>query len=519
MPSKGETVLKVPKELFVDTVTAESEDEESAYADIRLGPQNKRLTFKLDTGAQTCVIPAKDFATLMPGTPLMADTHKLLAYGGHPLKVNGYCSLVGRYKDKSKDGPPILSYRACKNLGLIKVVYAVTDTSEEKCNTQSADILSIGEFQGECSFRIDPNVAPVVCPPRRVPFALRDRLKTELNNMERDSIICKGMEPTQWVNALLTCEKPKTHKLRVCLNPRPLNKAILRPYYPLPTLEDVTCKLAGAKYFSILDARSGYWAIKLSEESSLLITFNMIFGRYRFLRLPFGIVSAQDEFQRRIDETYEGLEGVAGIVDDIMKETITAELGPVLAYFDPKKEVTLQVDTSKNGLGATIMQEGKPVAYASKLLNNMEKNYAQIEKELYAVLYGCITVESDHKPLESILRKPLALAPPRLQRMLLALQKYSITLIHRLGKEIPVADMLPRKSLEDEDSLLSEAMETQVHSVISAASVSADRLDDIKASTAQDEQLSILKQVIRSGWPETRKNCHPCISEYWNHRN
>lgn len=100
-----------------------------------------------------------------------------------------------------------------------------------------------------------------------------------------------------------------------------------------------------------------------------------------------------------------------------MKETITAQPGPVLAYFGPKKEVTLQVDTSKNGLGATIMQEGKPVAYASKLLNNTEQNYAQIEKELYAVLYGCkrfheylygrcITVESDHKPLESILRKP-----------------------------------------------------------------------------------------------------------------
>lgn len=157
-----------------------------------------------------------------------------------------------------------------------------------------------------------------------------------------------------------------------------------------------------------------------------------------------------------------------------MKDTITAEPGPVLAYFDPEKEVTLQVDASKNGLGATIMQEGRPVAYASKLLSDTEKNYAQIEKELYAVLYGCkrfheylyrrhVTVESDHKTLQTILRKPLALAPPHLQSMMLALQKYNITLIHRPGKEIPVADMLLRKSLDDEDSSLSEAMETQVH--------------------------------------------------------
>lgn len=106
-----------------------------------------------------------------------------------------------------------------------------------------------------------------------------------------------------------------------------------------------------------------------------------------------------------------------------MKEIITAEPGPVLAYIDPEKEVTLQVDASKNSLGAAIMQEGRPVAYASKLLNSTEQNYTQIEKELYAVLYGCkrfheylyvqnITVESDHKPLETILCKPLTLAPP-----------------------------------------------------------------------------------------------------------
>ena len=85
-------------------------------------------------------------------------------------------------------------------------------------------------------------------------------------------------------------------------------------------------------------------------------------------------------------------------------------------------------------------------------------------------------MESHHKPLETILRKPLALAPPRLRHIILALQKYSITLIHRPGQEIPVADTLSRKSMNDTDSSLSEAMETQVHTVISAASVSADRL-------------------------------------------
>lgn len=161
----------------------------------------------------------------------------------------------------------------------------------------------------------------------------------------------------------------------------------------------------------------------------------------------------------------------------------------------------------------------------STTLNNTEQNYAQIEKELNAVLYGCkrfheyiygrhITVESDHKPLETILCKPLALAPPRLQCMLLALQKYSITFIHKPGKEIPVANTLSRNSVNDEDSSLAEAMETQVHTVISTAPVSADRLEDIKTATAQDEQLSALRNVIRTGWPETRRRYPPALSEY-----
>ena len=102
-----------------------------------------------------------------------------------------------------------------------------------------------------------------------------------------------------------------------------------------------------------------------------------------------------------------------------VKDVITAS--PVLAYFDPEKETRIQVDASKNGLGATLMQDGKPVAFATKSLT--ETQNAQIEKELLAILFGCekfheylygrkVIVESDHKPLEAITKKPLASAPP-----------------------------------------------------------------------------------------------------------
>uniref|UniRef100_A0A674NI52 Gypsy retrotransposon integrase-like protein 1 n=1 Tax=Takifugu rubripes TaxID=31033 RepID=A0A674NI52_TAKRU len=471
----------------------------------------------------------------------------------------------------------------------------------------------------------------------------------ELQNMEKQQVIIKVTEPTEWVNSMVAAEKPRTGKLRVCLDPKDLNKAIKQPHYPLPTLDDVTAKLAGACYFSVMDARSGYWAIKLTEESSKLTTFNTVFGRYRFLRLPFGIISAQDEFQRRVDETYEDLQGVTAIVDDIlifaktkeehdknlhamlqrsrergvklnpeksticatevsyfghiitkdgikpdpakvravrdmespkdkgdletilgtinylskfaprlaetntplrqlmkstsefiwdaqhdaafrkMKELITREPGPVLTFYDPSKELRLQVDASKYGLGAVLLQEGKPIGYASKSLSDSEVNYAQIEKELYAILFGCkrfhqyvygrhTIVESDHKPLESIMKKLLAAAPPRLQRMILQLQRYDFSIVHRPGKDIPVADTLSRKSLSDQDDSLREGMDMQVHTVYSNLPVSDTKLKEIRAETEKDAQLVLLKETIQSGWPEERPMCPQSIAEYWNHR-
>ena len=102
---------------------------------------------------------------------------------------------------------------------------------------------------------------------------------------------------------------------------------------------------------------------------------------------------------------------------------------PVLRYFDVGKPVKISVDASSGGLGAVLLQNDQPVAYASKALSRSQINYAQIEKEMLAVVFGCtrfhdyihglkeIQVETDHKPLESILKKPLHQAPMRLQRM------------------------------------------------------------------------------------------------------
>lgn len=89
----------------------------------------------------------------------------------------------------------------------------------------------------------------------------------------------------------------KDGSLRICLDPRDLNRAILREHYPLPTIEDVATRLHGAKVFTVLDVSKGFWHVELDEPSSFLTTFHTPFGRYRWRRMPFGISSAPEVFQ------------------------------------------------------------------------------------------------------------------------------------------------------------------------------------------------------------------------------
>lgn len=98
----------------------------------------------------------------------------------------------------------------------------------------------------------------------------------------------KVKEPTLRVNSLVIAEKPNG-TLRICVDPRDPNKAIRPPHYPMVTLNGVLPQLSKAKYLTKLDARSGYWTLKLTEESSMLTPFNTPNGRYRFLRLPFSL--------------------------------------------------------------------------------------------------------------------------------------------------------------------------------------------------------------------------------------
>ena len=168
-------------------------------------------------------------------------------------------------------------------------------------------------------YRIDlkSDAQPVKHAARRVPESIRPKVKEELDRLVKDGIIKRLECPTDWVNSIVCVSKPNSN-IRLCLDPKDLNKYIKRPHYYSPTIDDVLPDLCGSKFFSTIDARSGYWNIPLDDQSQLLTTFNTPgYGRYCFKRLPFGLVSSQDLFQRVVDDLLIGLGNAKPVADDI----------------------------------------------------------------------------------------------------------------------------------------------------------------------------------------------------------
>ena len=286
------------------------------------------LSVKLDTGAECCVMSLKTFNTI-PTRPKIAPTDVLIrAYGMRKLvKPVGEAVLDVAFRDSrlqiefviiDTGEATLLGLDACEKLGLVQIADAIESPSTSPLIDEYADVFSgLGAMPGEYSIAVDPSVRPVIQPPRKIPLHLKAKLRAELDRMESLGVICKRSEPTDWVSALLTVEKPNG-QLRVCLDPRPLNKAIKREHFQIPTFDDVIAELNGKRKFTIIDMRDGYWNIILDDVDSKLCTFNTPFGRYSYLRLPFGISSAPEVFQRKNYELFGDIPNVHIIFDDII---------------------------------------------------------------------------------------------------------------------------------------------------------------------------------------------------------
>ena len=156
----------------------------------------------------------------------------------------------------------------------------------------------LGTLGGEYTIQLRSDAKPFsLYSARHIPLPLRSQVKTELSRMESLGVISRVDQPTTWCAGMVVVPK-KNGSIRICVDFRPLNESVLREVHPLPRVDDTLAQLSGAKVFSKLDANSGFWQIPLATESRLLTTFITPYGHFCFNKLPFGITSAPELFQK-----------------------------------------------------------------------------------------------------------------------------------------------------------------------------------------------------------------------------
>ena len=261
---------------------------------------------------------------------------------GHTFRV--HCHIV------NENVTPLLSLKSSQQLGLIKIVDSHTviivtgqTSSSNVLNDpvlrQCKDVFQgLGCLEGEYTIKLKPDAKPVVQPPRKAPVALREAVKEELARLITEGVIAPVTEPTAWVSAMVAVKK-KNGKVRICIDPRDLIESIMREHYPLPTFEELATRLPKARVFSVFDAKPGFWQVKLGEASSYVTTFNSPHGRYRWNRMPFGITSATEVWQRKMNEIIESLPGVEVIADDFL----------VIGFGDTDEAAIQNHDQNMNG--------------------------------------------------------------------------------------------------------------------------------------------------------------------------
>ncbi len=285
------------------------------------------VSFKLDTGAEVTAI-TEDTHKKLSKIQLQRATKVLHGPTRQNLNVIGQFTAKLRHNQASSTHT-IFVIRGLKNnlLGLPAIRELQLLSKVEETNSSEGEEAQVKErfgklFQGLGSFgeeytikMRDDNHPHALFTPRNVPIPLQE----ELDRMEKLGVISRVEEPTPWCAGMVVVPK-QNGEVRICVDLKPLNESVL---HPIPKVDEILGQLARATVFSKLDANSGFWQIPLAKESHLLTTFITPTGRYCFNKLPLGISSAPEVFQKRMQNIIEGLDEVLCLIDDVLVLELT----------------------------------------------------------------------------------------------------------------------------------------------------------------------------------------------------
>ena len=605
----------------------------------------------IDSGASCNLITPEIADNLIRhGAKRVSKETKIWPYGSPPIVSTYYLDATVNFREVQtrakllvvdSNASSLMGKSTAEELGVLKIMVNALSNDELFSAYPNVVNKKLGKLKDcEVKLHIDRTVPPVANKHYRIPFHLRDKVEEELQRLLRNDIIEEAHGPTEWLSSIVVVPKSNSQDVRICVDMRKPNQAIVRTRHITPTLDELIPVMNNAKIFSKIDLRNGYHQLLLHPESRYITTFSTHVGLFRYKRLAFGINSASEIFQHVIWNLIHDIPGARNISDDIIifgenqrahdkavhavlkrlndngltinvpkckfstneidffgfkfsdkglsadpkkvealkafkspedakalrsfigmatyssrfiqnYSVITAPLrellkkevkwnwtekceeafqdvkkqlsgDTVMAFYDPKKKPTVVVDGSPVGLGAILLQDNKPVAYASRSLTDAETRYSQIEREALAVVFGCehfrmylagcmFTIVTDHKPLLSIWKK---VKPPlRIERWGLRLLPFKFDMVYQKGEK-NIADYLSRNPSTMNSDARTLADE-YVNFIANQSKPAAISMESLVKATEEDKLLQDVASLIKSNqWKQVHNN--PKLQPYKN---
>ena len=315
---------------------------------------------------------------------------------------------------------PLLGRPAIEALAIVSMVEPIM-TLAKVAEAFPLLFQGLGKLKDNYTIKLQNNCQPyVLTTPRRVAIPLLPKVETELRRMLQLGVIERVNQPTEWCSGVVIVPKPNGN-VRICVDLTKLNTSVLRERHILPSVEQGLAQIGGARFFTKLDANSGFWQVELSHDSSLLTTFITPFGRFCFKRLPFGITSAPEYFQRKMHKILSGLKGVVCLIDDVLVHGTTQEEHDenLLAVLNRIQEAGLTLIKDKcifstksiKFLGQVVDANGiKPDPDKIKAINDMPQPTNITELRQFLGMVNQLNKFSPHladykKPLQELLSR------------------------------------------------------------------------------------------------------------------
>ena len=294
--------------------------------------EGKSLTTEVDTGAAVSIISEATCRDKFPHLKLHKSKIVLKTYTDEPMQVVGQINVHVQYCGQTAplvlvvvagDGPSLFGRNWLKYIQLDWKRIATVGTRSNSLQTllekhKSLFKEKLGTVEPyRAMLQVRPDAAPKFFKPRPVPFAIKDAIGRELDDLEKQGIIQK-VDHADWAAPIVAVPK-KDGRFRLCGDYKvTINQALEIDQYPLPKPEDLFATLANGKRFSKIDLSQAYLQLQLDESSTKYVTINTHQGLYRYTRLPFGVASAPAIVQKLMDTILQGVEGVICYIDNIL---------------------------------------------------------------------------------------------------------------------------------------------------------------------------------------------------------